>query len=113
MQILQLRKESLKKIQACTGFEVAPVSQRSRVRIPYKPEFFSSFLFATTKVASITVKIFFHIIVSTLLEKKNEEKGQISLVMQNEQSPNELKRNTLKKKKSQTTQTSREGKLSS
>ena len=38
MQILQLRKEGLKKIHACTGFEAAPVSQRSRVRIPYKPE---------------------------------------------------------------------------
>ena len=108
MHILQLRKESLKKIQACTGFEAAPVSQRSRVRIPYKPEFFSSFLFATAKVASITVMIFFHIIVPTLLEKKKEKKAQISLVMQNEQSPNELKRNTFKKrKKVTTTQTSK------
>ena len=35
-----------------------PVWQRSRVRIPYKPEFFSGFLFATAKVASITAMIF-------------------------------------------------------
>ena len=51
-QLLQLRKESLKKIQACTGFEsltsaiqrssarcAAPVSQRSRVRIPLMSRF--------------------------------------------------------------------------
>ena len=44
--------------------------------------------------------IFFHITVLTLLEKKkNEEKGQIFLMMQNELSPNKLKRNTLHKKK--------------
>ena len=36
----------------------APVSQRSRVRIPYKPEFFSGFLFATAKVGSITAMIY-------------------------------------------------------
>ena len=29
------------------------LSQRSRVRIPYKPEFFSGFLFSTAKVAYI------------------------------------------------------------
>ena len=39
-----------------------PVSQRSRVRILYKPEFFSGFLFATVKVVSITAMIFFQII---------------------------------------------------
>ena len=38
------------------------VSQRSRVRILYMPEFFSGFLFATAKVASITAMIFFHVI---------------------------------------------------
>ena len=43
--------------------------------------------------------IFFHITVLTLLEKKNEEKGQIFLMMQNELLPNKLKRNTLHKKK--------------
>ena len=37
-------------------------SQRSRVRIPYKPVvFFSGFLFSTAKVASITAMIFFFI----------------------------------------------------
>ena len=35
---------------------------RSRVRIPYKPEFFSGFLFATAEVAFITAMIYFHII---------------------------------------------------
>ena len=34
---------------------------RSRVRIPYKPEFFSASLFATAKVAYITAMIFLHI----------------------------------------------------
>ena len=34
------------------------VWQRSRVRIPYKPEFFSGFLFATAKVATINAMIF-------------------------------------------------------
>ena len=38
------------------------VSQRSRFWILYKPEFFSGFLFATAKIASITAMIFFHII---------------------------------------------------
>ena len=35
----------------------APVPQRSGV--PYKPEFFSGFLFATAKVVSITAIVFF------------------------------------------------------
>ena len=39
----------------------APVLQRSRVRIPYKPEFFSGFLFATAKVAYITAMINLHL----------------------------------------------------
>ena len=38
------------------------VSQRSRVRILYMPEFFSGFLLATAKVASITAMINFHVI---------------------------------------------------
>ena len=39
------------------------ISQRSRVRIPYKPEFFfSGFLFAAAKVAYITAMIFIDII---------------------------------------------------
>ena len=67
MQIFQLRKES-------PGFEAAPVTQRSRVRIPYKPKFFSGFLYATAKVASTAVMIFFHIIVLTLPEKKKRRK---------------------------------------
>ena len=36
--------------------------RRSRVRIPYKPEFFSSFLLASAKIAYITAMIFLHII---------------------------------------------------
>ena len=40
-----------KKIQDCTGFEpmtsAIPVSQRSWVQIPYRPEFFSGLLFTT------------------------------------------------------------------
>ena len=43
------------------GKSAAPVSQRSRVRIPFKPEFFLGFLFATAKVASITAMIIFHL----------------------------------------------------
>ena len=35
-----------------------PVWQKSRVRISYKNEFFSGFLFATAKAASITAMIF-------------------------------------------------------
>ena len=38
-----------------------PVSQRSRVRIPQKPEFFSALLFAAAKVPYITAMIFFHV----------------------------------------------------
>ena len=34
--------------------------RRARVRIPYNPEFFSGFLFATAKVAYITAMIFLH-----------------------------------------------------
>ena len=44
MQLLQLRKE-------------CHIS-----RIPYKPEFFSGFLFATAKVAYITPMIILHLI---------------------------------------------------
>ena len=44
------------------GKSAAPVSQRSRVRIPCKPEFFSGFLFATAQVASVTAMIIFHLI---------------------------------------------------
>ena len=49
---------------ACSSIckSAAPVSQRSRVRILYKPEFFSVFLFAIAKVASITAMIYFHVI---------------------------------------------------
>ena len=43
------------------GKSAAPVLQRSRVRIPYTPEFFSGFHFATAKVASITAMNFSHI----------------------------------------------------
>ena len=47
---------------SCIGRGLVLVSQRSRVRILYKHDIFSSFLFATAKVASITAMIFFHII---------------------------------------------------
>ena len=41
----------------------APVSERLRVRILYKPDFFfSGFIFATAKVAYITAMIFLRII---------------------------------------------------
>ena len=66
-----------KKIQACTGFEpmtsaipvqrstnwankrAAPVSQRSWVQIPYRPEFFSGLIFTTAQVVHITARIIF------------------------------------------------------
>ena len=52
-----------KKIQACTGFEpmtsVIPVSQRLRVQIPYRPEFFSGLFFTTAQVVHITARITF------------------------------------------------------
>ena len=54
-----------RKFFSCWLESAAPVSQRSRVRIPYKPEFFfffSGFLFATAKVAYITAMIFLRII---------------------------------------------------
>ena len=64
-QLLQLRKESLTTCPplAC-WLSAAPVSQSSKVRIPYKPEFFSGFLFATEKVAYITTMIILHLIYS-------------------------------------------------
>ena len=50
------------------GKSTAPVTKRSRVQIPYKPEFFSGFLFATAKVVSIIIAmIFFHIILHPTL----------------------------------------------
>ena len=50
------------------GKSTAPVTKRSRVQIPYKPEFFSGFLFATAKVVSIIIAmIFFHIILHPAL----------------------------------------------
>ena len=49
------------------GKSTAPVTKRSRVQIPYKPEFFSGFLFATAKVVSIITMIFFHIILHPAL----------------------------------------------
>ena len=41
--------------------EVDYRSYRRNFRTPYKPEIFSGFLFATEKVESITVLIYFHI----------------------------------------------------
>ena len=48
-------------VERCTG-----IAQRSRVRIPYKPEFFQAFLLASAKVASMTAIIFFHFILVLL-----------------------------------------------
>ena len=39
---------------------------KPETEIPYKPEFFSDFLFATAKAASTTAMIFFHITVYAL-----------------------------------------------
>ena len=47
-------------LASSVGNSTAPVSQRSRVWIPYKAEFFSGFFFATSKVASITVMTYSH-----------------------------------------------------
>ena len=50
------------------GKSTAPVTKRSRVQIPYKPEFFFRlFFFATAKVVSIIAMIFFHIILHPAL----------------------------------------------
>ena len=57
-------------MQCSIGESAATVSQRSRVRIPCKPEFFSGFIFATAKVASITAMIFFHIIATNCVKHK-------------------------------------------
>ena len=46
----------------CALQSAAPVSQRSRVRIPYKPEFFLGFLFATAKGTYMTAMIILHLI---------------------------------------------------
>ena len=52
------------------GKSTTPVTKRSRVQIPYKPEFFSGFLFTTAKVVSIIIAmIFFHIILHPTLLK--------------------------------------------
>ena len=46
------------------GKSAVPVTQRSRVRIPYNPDFFfPGFLFAAAKVASITPMIYFNVII--------------------------------------------------
>ena len=74
-QLLQLRKESLKEIQVRTGFEPlnsAPLSKTSRVRILYKPEFFSAFLLATAKVAYITAMIILHLQSLYLADQKSK-----------------------------------------
>ena len=58
--------------------------RRSRVRIPYNPEFFSGFLFATAKVAYITAMIFLHIMLqqcyfsSSVLETQTTCKNSFS-----------------------------------
>ena len=47
--------------------ELHLVSQRSRIWVPYKPDFFfSGFLFAAAKVVSITAEIFCQIIVTSV-----------------------------------------------
>ena len=61
-------KKAWKKIPARTGFvpltSAIPVHQYrrgQRVRIPYKPEFFSGFLFPAVKVVHITAMIILHL----------------------------------------------------
>ena len=46
----------------------APVSQRSWVRIPFKPKFFSGLIFATAQVAYVTVMIFHLFIVCSVVQ---------------------------------------------
>ena len=58
---------------SCLVSLIGRALQRSRVRIPYKPEFFSGFLFATAKIAYITAMIFLHIMLPIIGQwKKNE-----------------------------------------
>ena len=40
-----------------SGWSAAPISQRSWVQIPYKPEFFSGLIFTTAHVMFTTAKI--------------------------------------------------------
>jgi len=47
------------KISERVKYDQLPVLQNLRVRIPYKPEFFLGFLFASEKVAFIAAVIFF------------------------------------------------------
>ena len=49
------------------------VSQSSRLRIPYKPEFFPGFLFETANVAYITAMIIIHLIIITRSNRSLEE----------------------------------------
>ena len=78
-QFKQLERRSLKKIRASTGFKpvtsaipvrcstnwamkpmsIAPVSRRSRVRIPLKPWFFSGFFFQLLKLENLLRWSFF------------------------------------------------------
>ena len=79
IQLLQLGKESLKKIPACTGFEPLTSAILVQRALPIKLHRyrrgqgnesrtsrnffnFSGFLFATAKVANITAMIILHLI---------------------------------------------------
>ena len=55
-------------LDSSIGKSTAPVSQRSWVRIPFKPEFFSGFLFAAAKVAYITAMILHLFILSSAVQ---------------------------------------------
>ena len=60
----QIQRPSPSLLISSIGKSATPVTQRSRVRIPYNPDFFSpGFLFAAAKVASITPMIYFHVLI--------------------------------------------------
>ena len=60
----QIQRPSPSLLISSIGKSTAPITQRSRVRIPYNPYFFPpGFLFAAAKVASITPMIYFHVLI--------------------------------------------------
>ena len=62
------KKKKKKKIQASAGLEpvtsATPVSQRSRVRVPLRPEFFFGLLFRNCLDCVSTAKIFHDVVYS-------------------------------------------------
>ena len=57
---------------AIPEIQIYEFSQRSWVRIPFKPEFFSGLIFATAQVAYITAMIIHLFIVYKLVGKNTE-----------------------------------------